>query len=45
MKKMKNRVQRRIFRPMKEEVTGGWGKLHNEKLQNFYSKHCYGDKI
>jgi hypothetical protein len=29
------RVLRRIFRPKKEDVTGGWRKLHNEKLHNF----------
>jgi hypothetical protein len=32
-----NRVLRRIFGPKRDEVTGGWRKLHNEKLQNFYS--------
>jgi hypothetical protein len=25
-----NRVLRRIFRPNRDEVTGGWRKLHNE---------------
>jgi hypothetical protein len=28
-----NRVLRRIFGPKKNEVTGGWRKLHNEELQ------------
>jgi hypothetical protein len=28
-----NRVLRRIFGPKRDEVTGGWRKLHNEKLQ------------
>jgi hypothetical protein len=32
-----NRVLRRIFVPRKEEVTGGWRKLHNEKLHNLNS--------
>jgi hypothetical protein len=32
-----NRVLRRIFGPKKFEVTGGWGKLHNEELHNLYS--------
>jgi hypothetical protein len=32
-----NRVPRRIFVPKKDEVTGGWRKLHNEKLHNLYS--------
>jgi hypothetical protein len=32
-----NRVLRRIFGPKRDEVTGGWIKLHNEELHNFYS--------
>jgi hypothetical protein len=32
-----NRILRRIFGPKRDEVTGGWRKLHNEKLHNFYS--------
>jgi hypothetical protein len=32
-----NRVLRRIFGPKGDEVTGGWRKLHNEKLHNLYS--------
>jgi hypothetical protein len=32
-----NRVLRRIFRPKKYEVTGGWRKLHNEELHDLYS--------
>jgi hypothetical protein len=28
---------RRIFRPKRDEVTGGWRKLHNEELHNLYS--------
>ncbi|PNF40782.1 hypothetical protein B7P43_G16927 [Cryptotermes secundus] len=31
------RVFRRTFRPKKNEVTGGWRKLHNEVLHNLYS--------
>jgi hypothetical protein len=27
-----NRVLRRIFGPKRDEETGGWRKLHNEKL-------------
>jgi hypothetical protein len=30
-----NRVLRRIFGPKRDEVTGDWGKLHNEVLRNF----------
>jgi hypothetical protein len=32
-----NRALRRIFRPKRDEVTGGWRKLHNEELHNLYS--------
>jgi hypothetical protein len=32
-----NRVLRRIFGPKRDEVTGQWRKLHNEKLHNLYS--------
>jgi hypothetical protein len=32
-----NRVLRRIFGPKRDEVTGDWRKLHNEKLHNVYS--------
>jgi hypothetical protein len=32
-----NRVLRRIFGPKRDEVTGGWGKLHNEEFHNLYS--------
>jgi hypothetical protein len=28
---------REIFGPKRDEVTGGWRKLHNEKLNIFYS--------
>jgi hypothetical protein len=31
------RVLRRMFGPNRDEVTGGWRKLHNEELHNFYS--------
>jgi hypothetical protein len=30
-----NRVLRGIFGPKREEVTGGWRRLHNEELHNF----------
>jgi hypothetical protein len=29
-----NRVLRRIFGPKREEVVGGWRRLHNEELHN-----------
>jgi hypothetical protein len=31
---IENVVLRRIFRPKRDEVTGGWGKLHNEELHS-----------
>jgi hypothetical protein len=32
-----NKVLRRIFGPRRDEVTGGWRKLHNEELHDLYS--------
>jgi hypothetical protein len=32
-----NRVLRRILGPKRDEVTGGWRKLHNVELHNLYS--------
>jgi hypothetical protein len=34
---IENRVLRRIFGPKKDEVIGGWRKLHYEELHNLYS--------
>jgi hypothetical protein len=34
---IENRVLRRIFGPKRDEVTGGWRKLHNEELYNLLS--------
>jgi hypothetical protein len=31
-----NRVLRRIFGPKREEVAGGWRRLHNEELHNLH---------
>jgi hypothetical protein len=31
-----NRVLRRIFGPQRDEIVGGWRKLHNEDLHNLY---------
>jgi hypothetical protein len=31
-----NRVLRRIVGPKRDEVTGGWKRLHNEELHNLY---------
>jgi hypothetical protein len=32
-----NRVLSRILRPKRDELIGGWRKLHNEELHNLYS--------
>jgi hypothetical protein len=32
-----NRVLWRIFRPKRDEVIGGWRKLHDEELHGLYS--------
>jgi hypothetical protein len=34
-----NRVLRRIFGPMREEVAGGWRRLHNEEFRNLYASN------
>ena len=34
---LENRVLRRVFGPMRDEVTGEWRKLHNEELNDLYS--------
>jgi hypothetical protein len=31
------RVLRRMFGPKRNEMTGGWRKLHNEELHRLYS--------
>jgi hypothetical protein len=33
---LENRMLRRNFGPKREESKGGWGKLHNEELHNWY---------
>ena len=32
-----NTVLRRLFGPKRDELTGEWRKLHNEKLNDLYS--------
>jgi hypothetical protein len=32
-----NKMLRRIFGPKRDEVTGGWKKLHNEEFRDVYS--------
>jgi hypothetical protein len=34
---LENRVLRRIFGPKRDEVIGGWRKLHNAELHNLCS--------
>jgi hypothetical protein len=33
----RNKLLRRIFGPKRNEVVGGWRKLHNEELHKLYS--------
>jgi hypothetical protein len=43
-----NRVLRRIFGSKRNEVTGGWRKLHNEEFHNLYSSpstYNYNDQV
>jgi hypothetical protein len=37
LRAFENRLLRRILGPKRDEVTGGWRKLHNEELLNLYS--------
>jgi hypothetical protein len=34
---LENRMLKRIFGLKKDEVKGGWRKLHNEQFHNLYS--------
>jgi hypothetical protein len=34
-----NRVLRRIFGPKRDGVTGEWRRLHNEELNDLYSRN------
>jgi hypothetical protein len=34
MRVFENRMLRRIFEPKREEVAGGWRRLHNEEFHN-----------
>jgi hypothetical protein len=40
-----NRLLTRIFRPKRDEVAGGWRKLHREELHNLYSSPSINDKV
>jgi hypothetical protein len=37
LREFENRMLRRIFGTKRDEVTGGWRKLHDEEVHNFYS--------
>jgi hypothetical protein len=37
----KNRMLGRIFGPKRDEVTGGWRKLHNEELRGLYLRPVF----
>jgi hypothetical protein len=37
MKVFENRMLREIFGPKRDEITGKWGRLHNEELNDLYS--------
>jgi len=32
-----NRVPRSLFGPKREELVGGWRRLHNEEFRNLYA--------
>jgi len=38
---LENRVQRKIFRPNRDKVTGDWRRLHKQKLCDL----CYSPDI
>jgi hypothetical protein len=37
LKAFENRSQRRIYGPKRDEIIGGWKKLHNEEFHNLQS--------
>jgi hypothetical protein len=37
LREFENRVLMGIYGPKRDEMTGGWRKLHNEELHIFYS--------
>jgi hypothetical protein len=45
LRMFKNRVLRRIFGPMRDEVTGEWRKVHNEELNDLLTQYCSGGQI
>jgi hypothetical protein len=45
MRVFENRVLRRILRPKRDEVTGGWRKLHNDCTLVLFAKYNYNDQV
>jgi hypothetical protein len=44
--RVKDRVQKRIFGPRRDEVTAEWRKFHNGELHNFTQPKChYADQM
>jgi hypothetical protein len=37
LKVFENRVLMRIFGPKRDEMVGGWRRVHNEEFHNLYS--------
>jgi hypothetical protein len=37
VREVENRMLRRIFGPKRDEILGGWRKLHDKELHNLYS--------
>jgi hypothetical protein len=37
LKGFENGALRRIFKPKRDEIIGGWRKLHDDELHNLYS--------
>jgi hypothetical protein len=46
LRMFENMALKRIFRPKREEVAGGWRRLHSEELHNLYaSPNIVSDKV
>ena len=41
LRMFENRVQRKIFEPKRDEVTGEWRRLHKAELYDLYSKPSF----
>jgi hypothetical protein len=39
LKVLQNKVRRKIYGPKREEVAGGWRKLHNEEIYGVCISH------